>query len=142
MHAAPCAPHAIATGTGFTFNAAIRTRRGDDRWIRITAEVEQENGRSVRLFGTKQDITSEKIAQERVHALQQELIHVSRAGAMSAAEEDVRMLEAIVCALIAKVGGAVRLDAADIAAWGNHARLVMKADWRRKQVLLRLDRMR
>jgi hypothetical protein len=63
-------------------------------------------------------------------------------GALPTAEEDVRIFEAIVCALIAKVGGAVRLDAGDIAAWGNHARLLMKADWRRKQVLLRLDRRR
>jgi two-component system sensor kinase FixL len=74
---------AIAGGTGFTVDIRIRTPKGNDRWLRLTADVEQEDGRSVRIFGTKQDITAERAAQARVQALQTELIHVSRVSAMS-----------------------------------------------------------
>lgn len=51
--------HAIATRGGFTLDARIRTLRGRDRWIRLTADVECEAGVPVRLFGSKQDITDE-----------------------------------------------------------------------------------
>jgi two-component system sensor kinase FixL len=75
---------AIASGTSFGLDVAVRTALGNRRWIRLTGDVEQEGGRSVRIFGTKQDITLEKNAQLEVQALQNELIHLSRAGAMNA----------------------------------------------------------
>jgi two-component system sensor kinase FixL len=76
--------NAIQSGDGFSLDARIRTAVGNHRWIRITAEIEQEDGRSVRIFGTKQDITAERITQDRVRSLQSQLIHVSRASAMDA----------------------------------------------------------
>ena len=75
---------ALRTGTGFSLDIRIHTGTGRERWIRLTADVEQEDGRSVRIFGTKQDISAEKAAQDKVHALQNELIHLSRVSAMSA----------------------------------------------------------
>ena len=75
---------AIRDGTGFQMDVCIRAADGSDRWIRITARVEQEDGRPARLFGTKQDITSERAAQEKARSLQSELIHVSRFSAMGA----------------------------------------------------------
>ncbi|KQS59349.1 hypothetical protein ASG39_18690 [Rhizobium sp. Leaf371] len=60
---------AIATGGGFGFDAEIVTARGDHRWIRITATVESEAGEPVRIFGTKQDITEEKLALDRIRYL-------------------------------------------------------------------------
>lgn len=76
---------AIRDGTGFALDILIRTARGSLRWLRLTADVEQDSqGRSIRIFGTKQDITEEKAARERVQALQAELIHLSRRSAMSA----------------------------------------------------------
>ncbi|MEG3165715.1 diguanylate cyclase [Sphingomonas sp. PB2P19] len=51
--------HAIATRSGFTLDARICTRRGRDRWIRLTAGIDCEQGVPVRIFGTKQDITEE-----------------------------------------------------------------------------------
>jgi two-component system sensor kinase FixL len=75
---------AIATGTSFTLDVSVHTVAGNHRWIRLTGDVEQEDGRSVRIFGTKQDITLEKMAQLEVQALQSELIHLSRVGAMNA----------------------------------------------------------
>ncbi|MGS1017162.1 sensor histidine kinase [Allosphingosinicella humi] len=74
----------IRDGGSFTLDILIRTPKGNERWLRLTADVEQENGRSARIFGTKQDITREKLAQEELRALQAELIHVSRRGAMGA----------------------------------------------------------
>jgi two-component system, LuxR family, sensor kinase FixL len=74
---------AIRTGTGSTLDIRIRTALGNERWIRLSADVEKEDGRGVRIFGTKQDISRERAAQEKVQALQTELIHVSRVSAMS-----------------------------------------------------------
>jgi two-component system sensor kinase FixL len=75
---------AIRDGGSFTVDIRIRTAKGNDRWLRLTADVEQEDGRSIRIFGTKQDITEEKRAQEQLRSLQTELIHVSRKSAMGA----------------------------------------------------------
>jgi PAS domain-containing protein len=60
---------AIATGSSFTLDAQIRTARGNLRWMRLTADVECENGIPVRLFGAKQDITAEKAVWHRMEAL-------------------------------------------------------------------------
>ena len=75
---------AIRTGRSFSLDIHVRTARGNWRWLHLTGDVEQEDGRSVRIFGTKQDITEAKAAQDRVKALQAELIHMSRRSAMGA----------------------------------------------------------
>jgi two-component system sensor kinase FixL len=75
---------AIATGGSFSLDIRIRTARGNDRWLHLTADVEQEAGRPVRIFGTKQDVTEARAAQERVEALQAELIQMARKSAMGA----------------------------------------------------------
>lgn len=51
---------AIASGGGFSMEAHIRTPAGEDRWMRLVANVACENGRPVRIYGAKQDITHEK----------------------------------------------------------------------------------
>jgi C4-dicarboxylate-specific signal transduction histidine kinase len=73
---------AIKGTGGFSLDVRVSTAAGRERWIRLTADVEQVNGRSVRLFGTKQDITEERLAQEKARRLQAELIHLSRQSAM------------------------------------------------------------
>lgn len=60
---------AIRTRQGFTLDAQIRTCRGEHRWMRISADVECEAGRPVRIFGAKQDITRERAALERLREL-------------------------------------------------------------------------
>ena len=72
----------IRDGGSFSLDIHIRTAKGNERWIRLTADVERENGYSVRIFGTKQDISAEKSAQEKVRSLQARLIHLSRRSAM------------------------------------------------------------
>ena len=74
----------IRDGGSFTLDIRIRTARGNDRWLRLTADAEREQGRSVRIFGTKQNVTEEKSAQDKVRALQAELIQASRRSAMGA----------------------------------------------------------
>ena len=76
--------HAIATCSTFTVDAAIRTKANNLRWIRITGDVEQENGKPVRIFGTKQDITEEKEAQLQLQALQSQHLDLSRSNAINA----------------------------------------------------------
>jgi two-component system, LuxR family, sensor kinase FixL len=73
---------AIRNETGFTCDVCIRTAAGGARWIRITADVEREDGRPVRIFGTKQDVSEERAAQETVRTLQRELLQASRMTAM------------------------------------------------------------
>ena len=75
---------AIRDGSGFTLDTQVRTAKGHSRWLRLTVDVEREAGRSVRIFGTKQDITEQKAAEEKVRALQAELIQASRRSAMGA----------------------------------------------------------
>ena len=75
---------AIQTCSSFTVDVALHDNRGKLRWIRIIGDVEQEDGRAVRIFGTKQDITHEKVAQQTIQALQTELIHASRLSAIEA----------------------------------------------------------
>ncbi|MGE5721654.1 MAG: sensor histidine kinase [Sphingomonadales bacterium] len=78
---------AIEEGGSFTIDAQIVTAKGNVRWMRLTADVEMEDGHPVRVFGTKQDITEEKAAEEELRALQAELIHLSRRTAMAAMAE-------------------------------------------------------
>ncbi len=75
---------AIRDGTGFTIDVLICPASGKKNWIRLTADVEQVEGQSVRIFGTKQDISAERAAQEKVQSLQTELIYLSRMSAMEA----------------------------------------------------------
>lgn len=74
----------IRDGGSFSVDIHIHTAKGNERWLRLTGDVERVNGRSVRIFGTKQDITAEKSALEKVRSLQAELIHMSRRSAMGA----------------------------------------------------------
>jgi two-component system sensor kinase FixL len=75
---------AIRTGGSFGLDIHIHTALGNPRWLHLTVDVEQEDGRAVRIFGTKQDVTEAREAQDQVRALQAELIHVSRRSAMGA----------------------------------------------------------
>lgn len=74
----------IENGGSFELDIAIRTAHGNRKWLRLCAIADQVNGRSVRIFGTKQDITTTRLAQERVQTLQLELVHASRRSAMGA----------------------------------------------------------
>ena len=73
---------AVRSGTGFSMDIVIRTARGAEKSIRLTADIEQENGKSVRIFGTKQDVTAERAAQQKVQLLQNQLGYLARASAM------------------------------------------------------------
>jgi len=73
---------AIRSGTGFAMDIVIRTASGTERSIRLTADIEQENGKSIRIFGTKQDITAERTTLQKVQFLQNQLGHLARASAM------------------------------------------------------------
>lgn len=62
--------HAIRTGRGFTLDSRIRTPRGEERWIRIGADLALgADGRPARLFGYKQDVTAEREALDRLRHL-------------------------------------------------------------------------
>ncbi|OAN66891.1 PAS domain-containing protein [Sphingomonas sp. TDK1] len=50
---------AIAEGGSFTIDVQIQRRDGAVRRMRLTADVQFEQGRPVRLYGTKLDVTDE-----------------------------------------------------------------------------------
>jgi diguanylate cyclase (GGDEF)-like protein len=60
---------AIREQSGFELDAEIITAKGNKRWMRLTANVEYENGVPARIFGMKQDITAEKALWERTRFL-------------------------------------------------------------------------
>jgi diguanylate cyclase (GGDEF)-like protein len=57
---------AIRRRSGFALEAEITTPAGRRRWIRITARVESERGRAVRLLGLKQDVTELRQAMDEL----------------------------------------------------------------------------
>ena len=59
---------AIATRGGFTMEASIVRPDGVLRWVRITAATQVANGRSVALYGMKQDVTDEYLRWETLRA--------------------------------------------------------------------------
>ncbi|HEY3677614.1 MAG TPA: sensor domain-containing diguanylate cyclase [Bradyrhizobium sp.] len=54
----------IRGGRAVTLDAAIRTWRGERRWMRLSINAVRQGGRPVRIFGSKQDITSDRHAME------------------------------------------------------------------------------
>lgn len=60
---------AIREAGSFTLDIRVRNLDGALRWVRLSADIECENGRPVRIFGTKQDITLEKELWNRMRAL-------------------------------------------------------------------------
>ena len=56
----------IRNGQAVTLDAEIRTWRGERRWMRLSIDTVKEAGRPVRIFGSKQDITSDRQAIERL----------------------------------------------------------------------------
>ena len=60
---------AIETAGEFTLDAEIIRADGQQRWMRLTAKVQLLNGRPDRLFGTKQDITKDRLLIDRIRHL-------------------------------------------------------------------------
>jgi diguanylate cyclase (GGDEF)-like protein len=60
---------AIEDCASCSLDIRIRTVNGNRRWVRLTIDVEAEDGRAVRIFGLKQDITQERDLLERLRRL-------------------------------------------------------------------------
>jgi diguanylate cyclase (GGDEF)-like protein len=54
------------TGEAYQIEARIVTGKGNQRWVRVTSEVEHAAGAPVRRIGMMQDITEEKNARDRI----------------------------------------------------------------------------
>jgi diguanylate cyclase (GGDEF)-like protein len=54
----------IRHGSAVSLDAEIRTWRGESRWMRLSISTTGEGERPVRIFGAKQDVTSERQALE------------------------------------------------------------------------------
>mgnify|MGYP006393155879 CR=1 FL=1 len=60
---------AIEVLGAFSLEAQIYTAEGEERWLRIHAHVESRNGQALRLHGTKQDITHERLHLRKLEEL-------------------------------------------------------------------------
>ena len=56
----------IRTGRPLTLDAEIRTWRGERRWMRLLINTDGGSGPRARIFGSKQDITSDRQAMENL----------------------------------------------------------------------------
>jgi GGDEF domain-containing protein len=56
----------IRSGRAVTLDAEIRTWRGEKRWMRLSINTDGVGGRPVRIFGSKQDITSDRQAMDNL----------------------------------------------------------------------------
>jgi diguanylate cyclase (GGDEF)-like protein len=54
----------IRSGRAVSLDAEIRTWGGEKRWMRLSINAVKENGRPVRIYGAKQDITADRQAME------------------------------------------------------------------------------
>lgn len=55
----------------FTFEGRMHTAKGNLRWVRLVSDVEIQDGKEIRRFGLKQDITEERAMARRVLRLAQ-----------------------------------------------------------------------
>jgi diguanylate cyclase (GGDEF)-like protein/PAS domain S-box-containing protein len=56
----------IRSGSPVTLDTEIRTWRGEPRWMRLSINAVRDGGRPLRIFGSKQDITSDRQALENL----------------------------------------------------------------------------
>jgi diguanylate cyclase (GGDEF)-like protein len=56
----------IRSGRAVSLDTEIRTWQGERRWMRLLINTDGEDGRRARIFGSKQDITSDRQAMENL----------------------------------------------------------------------------
>lgn len=67
---------AVATGESWDVEAAFTTAKGRHIWVRAIGHAEFKDGVAVRLYGTFQDITTQKLAQLALESERQRLANV------------------------------------------------------------------
>lgn len=74
--------NAMKTGEKFEYEIPLVTEKGRYKWVYVQGNVEQQEQRAVRLYGTIQDITERKEAtlliQEQLHALEAKTAEMER----------------------------------------------------------------
>ncbi len=61
--------HTIKTGEPFDFEAVIVSAKGNERWVRAIGNAERVFGGTHRIFGSIQDITENKLMEERLRGI-------------------------------------------------------------------------
>ncbi|WP_170864444.1 PAS domain-containing protein [Fodinibius roseus] len=56
---------AVANGTSYDNEIAIRTAKGNTRWVRNTGQAEFKDGQCIRVYGSFQDITGRKVSEKK-----------------------------------------------------------------------------
>jgi len=80
---------AIETGEPFKVELRIITAKGNKRWIRAVGRSEFKNGKCIRVFGSTQNITDRKIAENELLAQKERLERSQQIGKMGDWEIDI-----------------------------------------------------
>lgn len=64
---------AITTGNGWNLELPFITAKGNQLWVRAIGNVEFKDGKTVRVYGTFQDITEQKKTRDHIKQLNEEL---------------------------------------------------------------------
>lgn len=64
---------AITTGKGWNLELPFITSKGNQLWVRAIGNAEFKDGKTVRVFGTFQDITEQKKTRDQIKKLNEEL---------------------------------------------------------------------
>lgn len=74
---------AIESGEPFDVELQIITANNNERWIRAVGEPEYENGECVRVYGSTQNITKRKLAEQKLISQKQRLERSQQIGKIS-----------------------------------------------------------
>lgn len=61
--------HTIQTGEPFEFEAVIVSAKGNERWVKAIGNAERGFGKTHRIYGSIQDITENKLIEERLRGI-------------------------------------------------------------------------
>lgn len=103
---------------GFSMEARIRRPDGDLRWMRIAAQTAVSNGRSVRLYGMKQDITAERHRWEQLRRLAENDTVTGLANRARFHSEFLDLLPG--CDALSAIGSLVLFDLNDFKGINDH----------------------
>lgn len=98
---------AIDDGEAFDVELGITTAMGNSRWIHAVGKVEQEDHKTVRIFGTFQDITEQKRIQEELFKYQEQLEELVKERTKELEEAQERLIRQEKLAILGQLAGGI-----------------------------------
>lgn len=114
----------------------IRENDGEVRWVHAKAEVNFENGKPIKMFGTSQDITDKKQAEESLRKNEKRLREAQQIAHIGSWEYDIKIEKPIWSDEMFRIFG---VDPADgEPAWESHRDMIHPDDWEKLDKAVKL----